>query len=76
MKIKDRLAKLIEVKSLITLMFSVCLSIAFLMGKVDVKDYITVCMTGLTFFLVIRIAKRIMRKENKYGRFINSLFAE
>lgn len=50
MKIKDRLAKLIEVKSLITLMFSVCLSIAFLMGKVDVKDYITVCMTGLTFF--------------------------
>lgn len=50
MKIKDRLAKLIEVKSLITLMFSVCLSIAFLMDKVDVKDYITVCMTGLTFF--------------------------
>ena len=58
MKIKDRLAKLIEVKSLITLMFSVCLSIAFLMGKVDVKDYITVCMTGLTFFFGYQNTKK------------------
>ena len=64
MKIKDRLAKLIEVKSLITLMFSVCLSIAFLMGRVDVKDYITVCMTGLTFFFGYQNAKK---NDNEKG---------
>ena len=63
MKIKDRFAKLIEVKSPITLMFSACLSIAFLMGKVDVKDYITVCMTGLTFFFGYQNAK----KNNEKG---------
>ncbi len=67
MKIKDRLAKLIEVKSLITLMFSVCLSIAFLMGKVDVKDYITVCMTGLTFFFGYQNAKKNNEKNNEKG---------
>lgn len=67
MKIKDRLAKLIEVKSLITLMFSICLSIAFLMGKVDVKDYITVCMTGLTFFFGYQNAKKNNEKNNEKG---------
>jgi len=67
MKIKDRLAKLIEVKSLITLMFSVCLSIAFLMGKVDVKDYITVCMTGLTFFFGYQNNKKNNEKNNEKG---------
>lgn len=46
----QKLAKLIDVKSLISLLFAVCLSIAFLNGQVDVKDYLTVCTMAFTFF--------------------------
>lgn len=46
----QKIAKLIDVKSLISLLFAVCLSIAFLNGQVDVKDYLTVCTMAFTFF--------------------------
>lgn len=49
-EILKKIAKLIDVKSLISLIFAVCLSIAFLNGKVDVKDYLTVCTMAFTFF--------------------------
>lgn len=50
MKFKDRISKLIDVKSLISLLFAVCLSVAFLKGNVNVKDYLTVCTMAFTFF--------------------------
>ena len=46
----QKIAKLIDVKSLISLLFAVCLSVAFLRGNVDVKDYLTVCTMAFTFF--------------------------
>jgi len=46
----QKVCKLIDVKSLISLLFAVCLSIAFLKDKVDVKDYLTVCTMAFTFF--------------------------
>jgi len=46
----QKLCKLIDVKSLISLLFAVCLSISYLMGKVEVKDYLTVCTMAFTFF--------------------------
>ncbi len=46
----QKVCKLIDVKSLISLLFAVCLSISYLMGKVDVKDYLTVCTMAFTFF--------------------------
>lgn len=46
----QKLCKLIDVKSLISLLFAVCLSISYLMGKVGVKDYLTVCTMAFTFF--------------------------
>jgi hypothetical protein len=49
-EIFKKFAKLIDVKSLISLLFAVCLSIAFLNGDVDVKDYLTVCTMAFTFF--------------------------
>jgi hypothetical protein len=49
-EIFKKIAKLIDVKSLISLLFAVCLSIAFLNGNVDVKDYLTVCTMAFTFF--------------------------
>ena len=49
-EIVKKLAKLIDVKSLISMLFAICLSIAFLEDKVDVKDYLTVCTMAFTFF--------------------------
>lgn len=49
-EIFKKISKLIDVKSLISLLFAVCLSIAFLNGDVDVKDYLTVCTMAFTFF--------------------------
>ena len=46
----QRICKLIDVKSLISLLFAICLSVAFLKDKVDVKDYLTVCTMAFTFF--------------------------
>ena len=46
----QKISKLIDVKSLISLLFAVCLSVAFLKGDVNVKDYLTVCTMAFTFF--------------------------
>jgi hypothetical protein len=46
----QKIAKLVDVKSIISLLFAACLSVAFLEGKVDVKDYLTVCTMAFTFF--------------------------
>lgn len=59
----QKIAKLIDVKSLISLLFAVCLSVAFLNGKVDVKDYLTVCTMAFTFFFSYQT-----NKPNKDGK--------
>lgn len=53
----QRICKLIDVKSIISLLFAICLSIAFLNGKVDVKDYLTVCTMAFTFFFSYQNSK-------------------
>ena len=53
----QKICKLIDVKSLISLLFAVCLSIAFLRREVDVKDYLTVCTMAFTFFFTHQINK-------------------
>lgn len=57
----QKIAKLIDVKSIISLLFAVCLSIGFLKGCVDVKDYLTVCTMAFTFFFSYQNSKN--RKE-------------
>jgi hypothetical protein len=37
-------------KVLLAYFFAACLSVAFLKGNVDVKDYLTVCTMAFTFF--------------------------
>jgi hypothetical protein len=54
----QRIAKLIDVKSLISLLFAVCLSIGFINGKVEVNDYLTVCTMAFTFFFSYQNNKR------------------
>lgn len=53
----QRIAKLIDVKSIVTLIFSICLSIGFMTGQVDVQDYLKVCMIALTFFFSFQSSK-------------------
>lgn len=59
----QKIAKLIDVKSLISMLFASCLSIAFLQSKVDVKDYLTVCTMAFTFFFSYQTKKNEDEKE-------------
>ena len=63
----QRIAKLIDVKSIVTLLFSVCISVGFLTGKVDVQDYLKVCMIALTFFFSFQSAKGNNDNDGKGG---------
>ena len=59
----QKIAKLIDVKSLISLLFAVCLSVSFLNGQVGVKDYLTVCTMAFTFFFSYQNNKNSNDKE-------------
>ena len=54
----QKIAKLIDVKSIISLLFAVCLSIGFLNDRVDVKDYLTVCTMAFTFYFSFQRDKK------------------
>lgn len=54
----QKIAKLVDVKSIISLLFAICLSIGFLNGRVDVKDYLTVCTMAFTFFFSYQNGKK------------------
>lgn len=62
-EICKKISKLIDVKSLISMLFASCLSIAFLRGEVDVKDYLTVCTMAFTFFFSYQTKKNEDGKE-------------
>ena len=63
----QKIAKLIDVKSIVTLLFSVCISVGFLTGKVDVQDYLKVCMIALTFFFSFQSSKGNNDNDSKGG---------
>lgn len=54
----QKVARLIDVKSIISLLFAICLSISFLQGRVNVKDYLTVCTMAFTFFFSFQTNKK------------------
>lgn len=62
-EIFTKIAKLIDVKSIISLLFAICLSIGFLKGCVDVKDYLTVCTMAFTFFFSFQTKKKNERSD-------------
>lgn len=61
----QKIAKLIDVKSIISLLFAVCLSIGFLNDRVDVKDYLTVCTMAFTFYFSFQRDKNSNSEENR-----------
>lgn len=64
-EIFQKVAKLIDVKSIISLMFAICLSIGFLNDRVDVKDYLTVCTMAFTFYFSFQRKKENEADENR-----------
>ena len=54
----QKVARLMDVKSIISLLFAICLSISFLQGRVNVKDYLTVCTMAFTFFFSFQTNKK------------------
>ena len=64
-EIFQKIAKLIDVKSIISLLFAICLSVGFLNGMVEVKDYLTVCTMAFTFFFSYQNHKNIDDNERK-----------
>ena len=64
-EIFQKIAKLIDVKSIISLLFAICLSIGFLNGDVEVKDYLTVCTMAFTFFFSYQNNKNSNENERK-----------
>lgn len=63
--ILQKIAKLIDVKSIISLLFAVCLSIGFLNDRVDVKDYLTVCTMAFTFYFSFQRDKKNNESEDE-----------
>lgn len=59
----QRICKLIDVKSIISLIFAICLSIGFLTNRVDVTDYLKVCIMAFTFFFSYQTRKKDKNEE-------------
>ena len=50
MKIKDRIAKLIDLKSIITLIVTIIFSYGFIVDKIEAKDYVMIVVMIFTFY--------------------------
>lgn len=50
MKIKDRIAKLIDLKSIATLIITIVFSYGFLKGMIEAKDYMIITTMVYTFY--------------------------
>lgn len=63
MKFKDRLAKLIDVKTLITLTMLGVFSYLSVIGKVEVKDFVDIFKMIVVFFFGVQVEKHSTKKE-------------
>lgn len=50
MKIKDRIAKLIDLKSIITLIVTIIFSYGFIVDKIEAKDFVMIVVMIFTFY--------------------------
>lgn len=57
MKIRERLAKLIDLKSIITLALTTALIWGFIVGKVDGKEFLVYVTMVLTFYFAKKDSK-------------------
>lgn len=63
MKFKDRLAKLIDVKTVVTLTLTAVFSYLSIIGKISADNFMTVFTVIISFFFGVQIEKNNNRKE-------------
>ena len=63
MKFKDRLAKLIDVKTIVTLTLTAVFSYLSVIGKISADNFMTVFTVIISFFFGVQIEKNNNRKE-------------
>ena len=63
MKFKDRLAKLIDVKTIVTLTLTAVFSYLSIIGKISADNFMTVFTVIISFFFGVQIEKNSKRKE-------------
>lgn len=63
MKFKDRLAKLIDVKTIVTLTLTAVFSYLSILGKISADNFMTVFTVIISFFFGVQIEKNNNRKE-------------
>lgn len=63
MKFKDRLAKLIDVKTIVTLTLTAVFSYLSIIGKISADNFMTVFTVIISFFFGVQIEKNKNRKE-------------
>lgn len=63
MKFRDRLAKLIDVKTIVTLTLTAVFSYLSIIGKISADNFMTVFTVIISFFFGVQIEKNNNRKE-------------
>lgn len=63
MKFRDRLAKLIDVKTIVTLTLTAVFSYLSIIGKISADNFMTVFTVIISFFFGVQIEKNSNRKE-------------
>ena len=63
MKFKDKLAKLIDVKTIVTLTLTAVFSYLSIIGKISADNFMTVFTVIISFFFGVQIEKNNNRKE-------------
>lgn len=65
LKLWDKLAKLIDVKSIMTLLLTVTFCILAMYGKVNSEQFLTVYAVIVSFFFGTKNGQRIAEEEHK-----------
>ena len=63
MKIKDRLCKLIDVKSIITLTLLAVFAYLSVDGEIEAEDFMSIFKMVIVFFFGVQVEKHSTKKE-------------
>lgn len=68
MKIKERIAKLIDVKSIMTIMLTIVFCVLALRGVIKAEQFLTVFTVVVSFFFGVKSGRDNSRDEDKENR--------
>lgn len=68
MKIKERIAKLIDVKSIMTIMLTIVFCVLSLLGVIKAEQFLTVFTVVVSFFFGVKSGRDNSRDEDKENR--------